>query len=331
MRLTAVCDKKGWAYDSIARSLKKYLAEDGVYVDIIYKKSPEFRSAEAGKKITENGNILWMGWSLAVRKEIPLPKRIFKKDLKFREYKLSLDRHCLLPQDALVGIHAHHDWDDRATRPEKDTLPPDNLVAILSKFKKVNTVSSRLYRIFKKAGLKNIFCTPNGVDDGLFYPKKPLSGSKKLRVGYAGTRKRDWKEGISGFIDPLRKIDFIDLKLATPEDNYITHDRMPGFYNEIDVYLCASLSEGFSLSVLEASGCGRPVLSTRVGGSEELLIDGHNGLFVNRDLDDIVKKLRILHKNRDRLIEMGKKSRAEVEKKWSWKVRSRDWLEFIRG
>ena len=38
---------------------------------------------------------------------------------------------------------------------------------------------------------------------------------------------------------------------------------MPKFYNKLDIY-CASSSEGFSLSVLEASATGIPVISTKV-------------------------------------------------------------------
>ena len=103
------------------------------------------------------------------------------------------------------------------------------------------------------------------------------------------------------------------------------------FYNNIDVYLCASSSEGFSLSVLEASACGRPVVSTKVGGAEDMIVEGYNGFFVKRELTDIVKKLRKLHEDRKRLIEMGRNARKEVEKKWSWRVRSRDWANFIAG
>jgi len=325
--LLIVCDNRKWAFDSIAGSLKKELAKDDIRVDISYVKSKDDIKAACRR----HENVLWMGWSLAIRKALPLHKKYFSKNVNFRDYVLRPKTFSRRPEDMLIGVHAHHDWDDRGTSPENDVAPPDNLIEVLRKFKRVNVVSTRLYKIFKDSGLDNVSCTLNGVDEDMFYPDKKLSGTKKLRVGYAGTRKRDWKENITSLIDPLSKLDFVDLRLATPQDNYVPHSAMPRFYNDIDVYICASFSEGFSLSVLEASACGRPVVSTMVGGSRDLITDGHNGLFVKMDLEDIKEKLYYLHRNRDKLIEMGQNNRAEVEKKWSWKIRSRDWARFIRG
>ena len=116
-----------------------------------------------------------------------------------------------------------------------------------------------------------------------------------------------------------------------PQEDYVVLEAMPQFYNQIDVYLCASSSEGFSLSVLEASACGRPIVSTKISGCEELIIDNYNGFFVKRELDDIVSKLEHLHQNRNQLVEMGMNNRSEVEKKWSWRVRVEDWISFIQG
>ena len=104
---------------------------------------------------------------------------------------------------------------------------------------------------------------------------------------------------------------------------------MPLFYNQLDVYLCASSSEGFSLSVLEASACGRPVISTRVGGCEDLIVDGENGFLVDRDIAAFAEKLRFLNNDRTLLARMGHKNREVIETNWSWKVRAKDWLDFI--
>ena len=53
-----------------------------------------------------------------------------------------------------------------------------------------------------------------------------------------GTKKRDWKEGISEFVEPLGKQNFIKLNLAIPEDgNYVSPDKMPEFINNNDVFI----------------------------------------------------------------------------------------------
>ena len=47
-----------------------------------------------------------------------------------------------------------------------------------------------------------------------------------------------------------------------------------------DVYLSSSVSEGFSLTVVEAMAAGLPVVATRSGGPEEIVRDGETGLLV---------------------------------------------------
>ena len=47
-----------------------------------------------------------------------------------------------------------------------------------------------------------------------------------------------------------------------------------------DVFVQPSLSEGLSIAILEAMAAARPVVTTRVGGNPELVVDGETGLMV---------------------------------------------------
>lgn len=51
-------------------------------------------------------------------------------------------------------------------------------------------------------------------------------------------------------------------------------------YAKCDIWMCSSWSEGFHLPPLEAMACRCPVVSTRVGGPQELVQDGINGYLV---------------------------------------------------
>jgi glycosyltransferase involved in cell wall biosynthesis len=53
-------------------------------------------------------------------------------------------------------------------------------------------------------------------------------------------------------------------------------------YAKCDVWLCGSQREGFHLPPLEAMACRCPVVSTRVGGPEDIIVAGKNGYLVDR-------------------------------------------------
>jgi len=52
---------------------------------------------------------------------------------------------------------------------------------------------------------------------------------------------------------------------------------------EIDIYVVSSRTESFSLTAVEAMAAGKPVLATRCGGPEEIVVDGETGVLVPRE------------------------------------------------
>lgn len=52
------------------------------------------------------------------------------------------------------------------------------------------------------------------------------------------------------------------------------------FFSALDVYVLCSRSEGMPNTILEAMATGLPVVSTQVGGADELVVNGETGLLV---------------------------------------------------
>lgn len=308
-----VCDRPSWAYDSIARSLVKHNRDPSLELEIFHLKG---REDALRRRARHYDAVFALGWQLlgslgdgAVHDSLPF----------------------LDPSRTLTGIHSHHAFDDGGTLPERDVRPPAGLVEFLRRYRAVNAVSRRLADLFSGSGLTGVAYTPNGVDTELFRPIRAISEQGSLRVGFSGSKKHDWRKGVTEFIAPAASAPGLELRVAMPAEGlHVPLERMPEFYNEIDVYVCASSSEGFSLSVLEAAATGRPLISTRVGGSVELIEHGVNGFLVDREVEAIGEKLLLLRDDRELARRMGSESRRIVEERWSWKLRAPAWLEFIR-
>jgi len=57
--------------------------------------------------------------------------------------------------------------------------------------------------------------------------------------------------------------------------------------------------EPLSRVLLEAAHFGTPIVATRVGGSPEIVKDGYNGLLVDPEVEDMVRKLRYMIEDHD--------------------------------
>jgi len=55
---------------------------------------------------------------------------------------------------------------------------------------------------------------------------------------------------------------------------------IPDVFRALDVFVCSSWSEGFSLATVQAMASGVPVVATRSGGPEEIILHGRDGVLV---------------------------------------------------
>ena len=64
---------------------------------------------------------------------------------------------------------------------------------------------------------------------------------------------------------------------------HISPSGLPTYYSLIDIFVHPSLRDGMPNALLEAMACGRPVITTPVGGMLDVVKNGENGIFVPVD------------------------------------------------
>jgi len=80
-----------------------------------------------------------------------------------------------------------------------------------------------------------------------------------------------------------------------------------------DLYANSSISEGISLTILEAMAAGLPVIATRVGGTPEIVDESCGRLVPSRDPDALAGTLAALAANAPLRQALGREARARVE------------------
>jgi glycosyltransferase involved in cell wall biosynthesis len=171
---------------------------------------------------------------------------------------------------------------------------------------------------------------PNGVDTSFYVPnyenQKPRD--EYFYVGWAG--RRTGNKGLDIIQRATQSLSNIRLKVATPDSvkGALTWHEMVDFYNGLDVYINASGTEGTPNPLLEASACGVPVISTKVGVVPEFVIHETNGLIVQRSSESIADAIMYFKEQPDKIMEMGNAARAQAEA-WDWEYMAENWYSMF--
>jgi len=187
------------------------------------------------------------------------------------------------------------------------------------------------YKQYKEKYPKvKLYHITNGVDTSMFMPND--REGKPFTLGWAGnaTQPRCFVKRI----DEIRQV-CKDLKIRLIEKNwktnYIPHDEMPKFYNEIDAYINLSTTEGSNNAILEACSSGKVIIGTNVGNIPRISQIG--GYVVNQDLsnlEEIISYVRDMDYNKR--VEEGLKLRQLMLDEFTWKRISEKYAQaFIGG
>lgn len=308
-RIVAIADRPGWAIDSKTQNLQRALA--GRF-EIVQRFQHDVTEADI-----DAADIVLIFYWLEILKMLLLPESVLAR---------RADR-------LLIGICSHAELEGQFREPGLATL---NRLA-----RAVFVNNRRLEHEYAPLVGVPVHYTPNGVDTTFFCPlpePRPRRAGE-LRVGWAGSLENHGAalRGFHDVIEPaVAAVPGAILLTAVREQRWRSRDEMRDFYRGLDIYVCASRSEGTPNPCLEAAACGVPLVTTRVGNMPELISEGENGFFFDGSAEALANKLTLLRDTPSLVSRMATRIRATI-RDWDWSVQAEnyarlfDWLLNTRG
>lgn len=90
-------------------------------------------------------------------------------------------------------------------------------------------------------------------------------------------------------------------------------------------------SEGTSLSLLEAMSAGCAVICSNVGGMTNIVLDGHNGLMIEPDEQELYLALKSLIDNKELRTKLSKNAYETVVDSFSYEKWAQSWSDIIKS
>lgn len=225
---------------------------------------------------------------------------------------------------------------------------------VLKRFNSVIAVSSELERQAVRAGISNIQLIYNSIDtdEWKLNPMLARNDSIPFVIAYIGRLSRekgpiDFVKVAKGILERDKECRFVvagdgpmlqttkqyaeELGLMTHFDfkGQIPQKDMLSLYEEIDLLLSTSHTEGLPNTLLEALASGVPVVATKVGGVGELIKNGYNGFLTEKeDVESLINNVLLL-KNDPAMAESFRRNGWDVVmKKFSF-LRRMEKMEFL--
>lgn len=92
------------------------------------------------------------------------------------------------------------------------------------------------------------------------------------------------------------------------------------YYNQFDIFVHPSLSEGFGMVIVEAMSAGLPVIATNVGGIPEIITHGENGILVEpASAESIKRAIFLLISDKEMRIRLSKNALKTYSDKYTFR------------
>jgi|TARA_B110000483_G_scaffold126396_1_gene151832 glycosyltransferase involved in cell wall biosynthesis len=126
-------------------------------------------------------------------------------------------------------------------------------------------------------------------------------------------------------------IDMESLKIKATKNVFfhgsLTQIELASKFNDMDLHILPSISEGFPKVILEAASSGIPSVVYSDYGASEWIVNNKNGFIVN-DFNHLTNTIRGLIDNENVLLR-NSKGAISMAKRFDWKIVVKEWEEVI--
>lgn len=186
---------------------------------------------------------------------------------------------------------------------------------------------------------------PNAIDAKKFHQKDKSAIRRQLGFAeddfiVAFTGSFDERKGVLRLAEAVKQVGdvktiFIGSGELQPDidgilfSGRLPHKDIPDYLNAADVFVLPTLSEGCSNAIVEAMGCGLPIISSELAFNDDILTE-ENSIRVNsQDVEAIAGAIRELKNNPTKRKELAKAS-LESAKTLNIEVRGQRVLDYIK-
>lgn len=331
-KIALIVDADNWAFANIARNICNRLSDYYEFLVI---------------PVTYLGNNMAKVW--LATKDCDLVHLLWRGLYYYHNYN-DFDNYILelggdvntFKKEFIFNQNVSTDVYDHLFLPENDGFEITKY--IFSKCKNYYVSSKKLYDIYNKLPIKYKpwGVITDGVDLEKFYPQNLKKfeniNDRKIVVGWVGNSK--WQDdgsdhkGVNTIIKPvieqLIKEGYpLEMYFADKNERFIPNDEMVDYYSKIDIYICASESEGTPNPVLEAMACGVPVISTDVGIVTEALGKRQQKYILKeRTKEDLKNKILKLLQDKDEFKKLSEENLQSIQS-WSWDEKVKLFKDFF--
>lgn len=194
---------------------------------------------------------------------------------------------------------------------------------------------------------------PNGINSNLFHKKDKMKCRDLLGfshdvfiVAFVGSfEKRKGANRVAGAISVLNDESIKSIFIGKPLDGTtpylpvcdgilfcgsLSHNKIPDYLNCADVFVLPTFSEGCSNSIIEALGCGLPVISSNLPFNTDILNESNSILIDPNNIEEIASAINELKENPDKQEKLSQGA-LDTGQNLCIEMRAKNIFEFIQS